>query len=137
MKKKKGVVQPDVDLEVDSPAHSFLRLVTPVKLHSPTAGTSSFGKITRRGKPSAFSDNIGGILPSSLGFSLRDFCNSNVKLFHFSYINLLRDALLFFDKQVFNFRLEFMFGLRFRSIILPRNSRVRTRSPATNKTMSR
>ena len=52
-KKKKGVVQPDVDLEVDSPAHSFLRLVTPGKLHSPTAGTARFGKITRRGKPSA------------------------------------------------------------------------------------
>ena len=37
----------------DSPAHSFLRLVTPGKLHSPTAGTGRFGKITRRGKPSA------------------------------------------------------------------------------------
>ena len=49
---KKGVVQPDVDLEVDSPAHS-LRLVTPGKLQSPTAGTARFGKITRRGKPSA------------------------------------------------------------------------------------
>ena len=33
-KEKKGVVQPDVDLEVDSPAHSFLGLVyTPGKLH--------------------------------------------------------------------------------------------------------
>ena len=42
IKKKKGVVQPDVDLEVDSPAHSFLRLVTPGKLHSPTAGTARF-----------------------------------------------------------------------------------------------
>ena len=52
MKKKKGVVQPDVDLEVDSPAHSS-RLVTPGKLHSPTAGTARFGKITSRGKPSA------------------------------------------------------------------------------------
>ena len=52
-KRKKGVVQPEVDLEVDSPAHSFLRLVTPGKLHSPTAGTARFGKITRRGKPSA------------------------------------------------------------------------------------
>ena len=31
-----------------------------------------------------FSDNIGGILPSSLGFSLRDFYNSNVKLLHLS-----------------------------------------------------
>ena len=29
MKKKKGVGQLDVDLEVDSPAHSFLRPVTP------------------------------------------------------------------------------------------------------------
>ena len=46
MKKKKGVVQPDVDLVVDSPAHSFLLLVTPGKLHSPTAGTARFGKIT-------------------------------------------------------------------------------------------
>ena len=53
MKKKKGVVQPDVDLEVNSQAHSFLRLVTPGKLHSPTAGTARFGKIPRRGKPSA------------------------------------------------------------------------------------
>ena len=52
-KKKKGVVQPDVDFEVDSPAHSFLRLVTPGKFHSPTAGTARFSKITRRGKPSA------------------------------------------------------------------------------------
>ena len=52
-KKKKGVVEPDVDLEVDSPAHSFLRLVTSGKLHSPTAGTARFGKITRREKPSA------------------------------------------------------------------------------------
>ena len=51
--KKRRVVQPDVDLEVDSPAHSFLRLVTPGKLHSPTAGTARFGKIIRRGKPSA------------------------------------------------------------------------------------
>ena len=47
------MVQPDVDLEVDSPAHSFLRLVTPGKLHSPTVGTARFGKITRRRKPSA------------------------------------------------------------------------------------
>ena len=51
-KRKKGVVQPDVDLEFDSPAHSFLRLVTPGKLHSPTAGSARFNKITRRGKPS-------------------------------------------------------------------------------------
>ena len=51
--KKKGVVQQDVDLEVDSPAHSILRLVTPGKHHSPTAGMARFGKITRRGKPSA------------------------------------------------------------------------------------
>ena len=52
-KKKKRVLQPDVDLEVDSPAHSFLRLVTPGKFHSPTGGTARFSKITRRGKPSA------------------------------------------------------------------------------------
>ena len=52
-KKKKGVVQPDVDLEVESPAHFFLRLVTQGKLHPPTAWTARFGKITRRGKPSA------------------------------------------------------------------------------------
>ena len=38
------MVQPDVDLEVDSPAHSFLRLVTPGKLHWPMAGAARFGK---------------------------------------------------------------------------------------------
>ena len=40
------MVQPNVVLGVHSPAHSFTRLVTPGKLHSPTAGTSRFGKIS-------------------------------------------------------------------------------------------
>ena len=42
------MVQADVVLGVDSPAYSFLRLVTPGKLHSPTAGTARFGKISLR-----------------------------------------------------------------------------------------
>ena len=47
------MVQLDVVLSFDSPDHFFLSLVTPGKLHSPTAGTARFGKTSVRGKPSA------------------------------------------------------------------------------------
>ena len=48
------MVQPDVVLEVDSPANSFLRPLTPGEFHLPTAGTARFGKISQGGIPSAF-----------------------------------------------------------------------------------
>ena len=49
---------------------------------------------------------LGFILPNSWDFSLRNFCNSYVKIFHSSHIIMHRDALLVFDKQVFNGGIE-------------------------------
>ena len=44
---------------------------------------------------------LGFILPNSWDFSLINFCNSSV-IFYSSHIIMLRDALLVFEKQVFN-----------------------------------